>query len=418
MSKIQKTLLVIAFVVFIVLMAFLLYIVFFKPLTPAGPGNEGPAGANIGLPTAGTNLNIRFLPPGGGILPTLGNINANVNAPVVTATPPPSETAKGGLTKTISLSPGTASNPTIGPDGKYITYYDRSKEKFYKVNADGKIEELSGKTFHQVENVMWSPSKTSAILEYPDGANIYYDFSLNKQVTLPSHWQEFSFSPEGDRLINKSIGLSQENRYLTISNPEGTNIKIISNLGQNQDNVIPSWSPNNQMVAMVVGDVDMDQKEIFFVGLNNENFKSTFVEGWGFQGKWAPKGDKLLYSVYSARTEDKPELWIVDATADSMGRNRKNLKLLTWADKCTFSSSQTAYCAVPNNLQEGAGLFPDELDNEIDSVYRVDIVSGTKTLVAQPDLNHTMENLNVSDDGKYLYYTSKQDGKLYRIQLK
>ena len=76
--------------------------------------------------------------------------------------------------------------------------------------------------------VTWSPTQTASILEYPDGSNIYYDFDTKRQVTIPKHWEEFSFAPQGDRITSKSIGFSPENRWIVSANPDGTDVKIVA----------------------------------------------------------------------------------------------------------------------------------------------------------------------------------------------
>ncbi len=70
------------------------------------------------------------------------------------------------------------------------------------------------------------------------------------------------------------------------------------------------------------------------------------VEGRDFREKWSPTGQKMLYSVYSIRSNFKPELWIVNAEGNNIGTGRKLLNLSTWADKCTFADDRFVYCAV------------------------------------------------------------------------
>ena len=142
------------------------------------------------------------------------------------------------------------------------------------------------------------------------------------------------------------------------------------------------------------------------------------IEGRGFQGKWSPKGDKLLYSVYSSRTDQKPSLWIVDAQGDNIGRGRKNLKINTWADKCTYVNDTEIYCAVPEELPEGAGMFPELAASTKDRLYKINTVTGLRKLVAVPDSTYNMSNLVVSENGYYLYFTDKTTKRIYKIKLK
>ena len=163
--------------------------------------------------------------------------------------------------------------------------------------------------------------------------------------------------------------------------------------------------------------LSFDRQEVFFVGLNKENFKSTIVEGRGFEPKWAPEGDRLLYSVYSSANDLKPTLWIVNAQGENIGTGRKSLGLDTWADKCTFSGEQDLYCAVPQNLEAGAGLFPELAAGSVDRLYKIDTVTGLKSLIAIPEGSHNISNLIISENEDSLFFTDKNTGAIYKINL-
>jgi hypothetical protein len=151
--------------------------------------------------------------------------------------------------------------------------------------------------------------------------------------------------------------------------------------------------------------------------LNNENFKSTVVEGRGFQPKWAPEGKQLLYSVYSSSNDLKPNLWIVDAQGDNIGSNRKNLNIETWANKCTFAGNSELYCAVPENLEEGSGIMPELAKNTKDNLYKINLKNGAKKLIAVPDGSYNISNLIVSENQNYIYFNDETTQKLYKIKL-
>jgi dipeptidyl aminopeptidase/acylaminoacyl peptidase len=377
-----------------------------EPPTGEQPGATTTPG---GLPKAGE---------GGGKITTPG---AGGQLPAGTGTPfeqKPSETANGGITKTKELSSASSMSATLGSTGSNLQYYNKTDGKFYRLNANGQAEAISDKVFHSVEKVVWSPNKNKAILEYPDGANIIYDFTDEKQISLPSHWKDFDFSPSGGQIVMKSMGLDPSNRWLAIVNEDGSKVRAVESMGENEGTVYPAWSPNNQSVAMYTKGVSFDRQEVFFVGLNNENFKSTIVEGRDFRPKWDPAGDKLLYSVYSSANDLKPSIWLVNASGDNIGSSRKSLNLETWADKCTFAKNSDIYCAVPENLEEGAGLFPEMAKNTKDNLYKIDAKTGAKKLLAVPDGSYNMSNIIISDNSSNLYFTDETTGKIYGIRLK
>lgn len=417
-SRFKKIFLVLGFLALVFLLGYLLWRFFFQtsvstPLNPDMPGTIS------GLPSADLGSNTGTDQTGTGAFPT--NDEPGNSGIVPGATGPgandPSPVATGGLTKTDVLNQSPSLDPTMSSDGR-LQYYDKNEGKFYKIDSAGNKTLLSDKVFHSVDTVIWAPDKNKAVLEYPDGSKTLYNFSTQKQVTLPAHWKDFSFSPDSNQLISKSIGLDPNNRWLVVSSDDGSKAVPLEEIGTQDKNVYPSWSPNNQIVAMYTQGVDFDRQEVFFVGLNGENFKSTIVEGRGFQSQWSTTGDRLLYSVYSTGDNLNPRLWIVDADTNTISQNRRSLDIATWANKCTFASDTEVYCAVPDNLQKGAGLFPELADKTKDSLYKIDLTTGSQKLIAVPDGSYNISQIIVGSDQDYLYFTDKFSGSIYKVKLR
>ena len=230
-AKLKKILMVVLFVFVAIIIAILLYFVFFR---------EGPPPVeNMNMENVGPgNIN---LAPNGNIALVNGlfnGINLPVNVPIAEV----SDVATGGVTKVDEIPDAYSKGSTMGKDGS-LYYYDYLKEKFYKITPDGKLVPLTDKLFYDVSDVTWSPGNDKAILEYPDQRKIMYDFNSGKQVTLPAHWENFSFSPSGEEIAFKSIGLEPENRWLVISNPDGSRADIVTLLNADNDTVKVNWSP-------------------------------------------------------------------------------------------------------------------------------------------------------------------------------
>jgi len=154
------------------------------------------------------------------------------------------------------------------------------------------------------------------------------------------------------------------------------------------------------------------------MGLHKENFKSIILPGRGFDGQWSPKGDKILYNIHNTGTDHKPSLYIVDALGDRIGLNSKNLKTLTWSNKCTFSTNDIVYCAVPTQLEEGAGMSQFNMDNYPDIIYKINLVTGHKSILAIPEEDHTINKIILSENGRYLYFQDKFTGQVLKIALR
>jgi hypothetical protein len=403
-ERLKKILVVAGFIASVVGIAAALYFTFFAPEAPA-PTVQTEEEIPTGLPAAGE----------------AGERPAEAPPTGVPGLPPAAPVAAGGRTVTTALTTASVSSAALSGDGTSMNFYNPADGKFYTVDADGNIVALSDKEFPDVEDVEWNRDADKAVLEFPDGTNIVYDFSAERQVTLPKHWEDFEFSPVSDEILAKSIGVDPNNRWLVTTNDDGSNVKAFQALGENADKVTLAWSPNDQVAAFsdtASSLASVDRKLILPIGFKGENMKGLTVEGLGFLPNWAPNGKQLLYSVAGDYSSNKPLLWLVDATQATMGENRHSLGLNTWADKCTFASSSTVYCAVPRNLPANAGLQRNLYQDYPDSLYKIELATSKISLVAIPEEDVAMESLRVSEDESTLYFVSGSDGTLQTMRLK
>jgi len=410
----KKIVFIIGFLAVTILIGYLFYYLFLRPsgqITPPTNNINGIVNGVGGLPIAGIN----------GAPITYINVNGQLVPSTSINTAPPSEIsniARGGVTDVKALTDSSTLGATGSADGKGVVYYNKNDGKFYRINADGQAELMTDKVFHDVQGVYWAPSKDKAILEYPDGSNIVYNFTSNKQDTLPSYWQDFSFSPDSNQIVFKSQTVDPEDRWLSISKDDGSSSQKVERMGKYDKNVTVDWSPNKQVIATFTEGLDFDRQYLYFVGLNHERYNATIIEGRDYRSEWSPDGERLLYSVYSAKTDLNPMLWVVDAKGENIGSDRTPLSVNTWADKCTFEDNETLYCAVPKKLEKGSGLVPEYAASVPDDFYRINLTTGTRTLIATTENNYNAANLTVSEDGRYLYFTDKNDNKLYQLRLK
>ena len=334
----------------------------------------------------------------------------------------PAPVAQGGETQTIQLVESDATNVVLNEDNGRPRYYDPGDGFFYDVSPDGTIRPLNETPLPNARDVAWSNSTDKAIVEFPDGANVLYDFTTKQQNTLPTHWTEFDFGPNDTEIVAKAIGFSPENRFLVVSNPDGSNATNVEHLGNNGDRVINSYSPNQQIIAFSrTGQPQgFAREEILLVGKNNENFNSLIIEGLGFQPQWSPNGEILLYSTFNDTNDLKPELWIVLAKPGNIGQARQPIGITTWANKCDFAGNTTVYCAVPadNSLPYGIGFHPSLAVGTNDSIYKIDLQNGSTTIIGKPDFATDIATVSVDEDEQFLYFTEKDTAALHQMRLK
>jgi len=410
----KKILIVLGFVAVVVGLGILIYVLFFKPAISPLPKEE-PGVITVGqLPTGA--------PPETILTAEEKQAIFQKTAKKITKIPAELEEkidafAQGGLTKTTTLTYDTTPIFKIANTGNLHTY-NADTGNFYKISHDGTKKLLTNKVYKNVQNLNWSPNDQEVILEFPDGSNILFNFQKDLQVTLPKSWTEFDFNSSGSKIVFKDLDENPEYNWLAVANPDGSSQSYIDHIGEKKHLIINKWSPNEQMLGFFKAEGTGVTTEIQFIGQGDDKFQALHAKGFGFQPQWSPTGDKILYSAYSSPSNMNAYLYIVDTSPGTIGYNHKKINLKTWADKCTFADNTTVYCGVPQDLPEGAGPVPEIADNIPDYVYKINLNTGQTSFIAELEYNHAMDNLHVSDDGKYLYYTNKQTQSLHYIQLK
>ena len=418
----RKQFLIIAFILVVIAIAAMIYFVFFKDvISPLANNTNG--GTNGTLP--GTNNAATNRVTVNDILANLPVINASTNALSTSVNAVPDTIARGGVTTVLSVTETSAVSAAIASDGSSVVYYDPITKKFYRVSKDGKSRiELSSQIFPDVTNIVWSPSKDSAIITFPDQSKILFNFSNGTQATLPKEWDDITFSPQGNQVAYKFITTDVNNRWLAVSQPDGSESVGVEPLGDNDEDVQVAWSPDNQIVGLFHKSSSDTQEEVIPIGFHGENFKSFAVEGRGFESKWSPTGDKLLYTTYNSETNYNPTLTLVNVQGDQVGQQRQSLGIQTWVDKCTFASSGSIlYCAVPQTPPEGSGIYPELATSTPDVFWRVDLATGLRTPLAVPvdengNSQFSAQNIFLSTGEDFLYFTDATSGRILRVQLK
>lgn len=385
-------------------------------------------GVDLDTPGSG-NLGGILTPGGGGVVSPSGQLpdDSVVNTDIgdrVTGLPEIDYVANGSYTEVEKVADVEVRSLHVGKNG--VSYLSLEDNKFYRLPIGGGDPILlSDDTFDFTDKVEWSPDGRKVVLEYPDGANIIYDFNKSKKVTLPMGLTDPEFTDDSERLAYKFYGNSEEDNWLVYSKSDGTSTVAVEPMGENGEKVQVEWSPNNTVMAIYHKSIGIESEELFLIGTKGENFKSIVVEGAKFEGIWSPKGDRLLYSTVHSNTGYRPSLWIVDAEGGRIGLNHFNLGLQTWVNKCVFSTDNVnIYCAVPSNLPEAAGLYPDVLNDSPDVFYKVNLKTGISELIAWPvegadyDSEFQVKEIFTDTNSGSLYFLDAFSGNVYKLRLR
>ena len=406
----KKIIIIILFFITAAAIALALYWFFFRTTTGQkliGVSLPPPPTTTAQLPAAGQRAATGTIGIGAGVRPLPSAAGVPVPSPAYYKPVP--------VTQIVS---DYALNPSVNKNGD-LRYYNGSDGKFYRRLADGTVTPMSDQVFYNAQTVTWGNKEDKAIIEYPDSNKILYNFDTKQQVTLFKHWQDFSFSSDDNQIAAKSMGLSPENRWLITFADNGTNSQIIEPLGDNADKVKVDWSPSRQTVALAqtADPIGGERRAILLVGQNHENFKALTTEGFGFRSQWSPSGQRILYSVYSSRTNFLPELWISNSYGDLIDTGRQSIKLYTWADRCAFASEQIVYCAVPRDLPKGAGLMPEIAADSATDLVKVDLSTNLKTQIGMGDNPYHIDKLFYDKITNKVMFTDKTQTGVFEVNL-
>lgn len=412
-ERLRRILLITGFVVVVLGMFYAIYLIFFKSSGQQGNGNANTSNIN-GLPV-----------PGNGNINRVSNNNTNGLPTTNTVVTTPDQTANGGPTIVQTMVKNATSSPIVTTSGD-LAYYDRPTGKFFRLGPDGITRTLmTDAVYKDVQSISWDPAGSKAVLGFPDGTKIMYDFNSKKQTKLASELDNFTFSPDGNSLASKFLdSKNPDNQWLMVSKPDGTGAQSVEQLGENASKVNTVWSPRADIVATYEKAISANSSEIIFLGQNGENLPSATINGRGFVPNWSPDGNRMLFSTYSEDSDNAPMLSIMDGTTENVGKNIVELDISTRADKCVFSQdNHTVYCAVPYYPVANSGPVPSLGYSVPDNIYAIDLLRGSSTLIAKPvneqrQLKFTIGKLKLSADESYLYFTDANTDYLDRIALR
>jgi len=331
---------------------------------------------------------------------------------------PPSPVALGGSTD-VNIAVSRNADFAVPTSDNQVIYYDRDTERVYKISEYNKEPQaIATQRFPKASKFVWSPKKDEAIISFPDGSKIMYDFDKQKQYTLPKQWDSFDFSSAGNQVIFRNIESNSDYNWLSVANPDGTGATLVEHMGKNADKVQPAWSPQNNIVAFYHKYVSAEREEIIFVGLHGENYASLTIDGQGFKGKWSPSGLYMLYEAYSAATSYKPNIYVVAGTgSDNVQGQQVDLGVNTWIDKCLFATDTKVYCAVPKELPVGSAISPSIADTSDDVFYEINLVTGRISPLASLVGSFNVKDPFLSADKKKLYFRDSFTGYIFNINL-
>ncbi|MCC6639403.1 hypothetical protein IT409_02495, partial [Candidatus Falkowbacteria bacterium] len=378
------------------------------------PGEEFPGG--LPKPPTGVVVPPEVITPPGTLPPSTGIVVPPDILPGQTPTSPLSLGVSGGIAIADTAVSTPARFTQAAASGSGFVFYDNDTGLFKRFTDEGQIDVMSTRSFRDVKNVAWAPKTDKAVLEFSDGSNIVYDFANNESFTLPSQFEDFSFSPSGDKIAAKDLKINKEDRWLVVVDDEGKNKTLVEHLGENEDRVQVQWNPNNKIIATSAKSIDGNRAEVIFLNENQVMYNKAVIQGRDLKYQYSPSGNKMLYSVYNPNSNYLPTLWITSSDPSAIDSGRIDTGLNTWADKCDFSNEATIYCAVPKEIGKYSGILRSNNESD-DDIYAIDTQSGRATLATSLLIPTEISALMVSADGSKIFYVDEDTQEVSSIDI-
>jgi len=307
-----------------------------------------------------------------------------------------------------------------------IRFVERGTGHVFELKDGQNPERISNTTVPKIYEAIWSPDGKKVYLRYlKDGTESIETFEArfdqatssssfaNEKLTgsfLPKDLAGVVVNPNGDKVFFLT---TQQNGTAGVVGQKNNTVKteIFNSL---LSEWLVSW-PNENIVALTTKPSSSANGSLYY--LNPKTGALTRILD-------------TLPGLLTTPSADGNFILASGSTRSSLSLyNRKTsesdtLAIATLADKCVWSGSETAYCAVPNSMPSAS--YPDAwYQGKVqfsDSIWRIETTGGSAELIASLSDLASQDidafNLSVDPEGQALIFNNKQDLSLWMLRLK
>lgn len=271
---------------------------------------------------------------------------------------------------------------------------------------------------------------TYEVLFSSDGTHIIYRFLDKDQQTILTYIGKMindgSNKPvdlTGNFIYQniKDIKISEDGLSYFILKPKSVGVDLVKNAFDSKNETVLFSSPLSEWnIDLEKNSLNLTTKPSGYVtgySYNIDNTSGSYSKTLSGPGLTEKTSNDSLYKIYSVFTDRSIHLFI--------SYNKTGIKydtgLQTLSEKCVYNTN-IYYCAVPKNTT--AGTYPDEwYQGSVsfnDGLWLIDTKNQKQTFIEELKSNTggiDATNLQISKDGKTLYFIDKKTSLLWAYDL-
>jgi Tol biopolymer transport system component len=324
--------------------------------------------------------------------------------------------------KIFSLSTESVLGPVVLPDEEKINYYTRLNGNVYSSSFYGEEKELKDdNNFSGLEGIRWSSERNKVISRFNKGGKIeifVYDYETKKAVKLNEGVADGIWGNSENEIIYSFFDQKSGKKTLNMADAQGGNWKKITDIPFEKSSM--SLVPKSSFVSFWNSANAFEETSLTIVSVMGGEARKIFSGRFGADYLWSSNGTKALVSSSEVKGGQKISLGMIN----SNGGEYQNFNIPTFASKCAWSKNdKIVYYALPSIASEGLVLPNDYLNKKIttkDTFWKLDIGTGkNERIVETSDIKeeYDAENLFLSPSEDVLYFTNRNNGRLYGISL-
>lgn len=328
--------------------------------------------------------------------------------------------------KIIEFSSEPVLGATLTYDKTAVKYYHRDTGNVYQKLLDGSSPKtVSVIVLKDLIDVKWSPNKDQIIAVYKDTSYphqkkfVFFDYNTKKAVALNKNISDVIWLPSGAQIAYHYLDLDNNIGNIAVAMPDGSGWKNIIDL--NIRDVVLNEVPGQAKVSFHLKPTAYRASSLQTISTLGGNPVTVLNDKFGMGVKWSLDGTRALVGITKDRADNKITLGIVDTD-----KNYKfdELDIATTIDKAMWSNDgKYIYYGLPEAIPDESVMPDDYLARNIrtaDTFWRYDIKNRKKEQLTFKDdskIIYDATNLFLSSKADQIFFTNKDDGKLYYVKL-